>query len=87
MAERGVRHGADPGREIVRHVRGVRGRWDDAGHRPVAENVFEEELRPIAAAELGRDTGKGPVPELPQQGAFLEGPVDEDGDAARLGQG
>ena len=44
---------AEPGLEVVPHVRHARSRRDDAGHRRMRNDEFEKELRPAAAAELG----------------------------------
>src|SRR3954451_19796454 len=40
---------ADPALHIVVHVVGIAGRRDDAGHRRLGEDVFQEQLRPAGA--------------------------------------
>src|SRR5271170_7299506 len=42
----GIWQGPAHGAQIVRHMPRIGGAWDDCGHSWVAEQIFEEELRP-----------------------------------------
>ena len=63
-------------REIVAYVLGLGHTGDGTGHGLVGEDVFEEELCPALAVELGRPVGQWLAPDGAEQAAAPERQVD-----------
>ena len=61
---------------------GISRRRDHAGDRRLADQVFEEKLRPAGAVEFGGPVGHGVSAHPAEQAALLEGLVDDDRDAS-----
>src|SRR5688572_26034326 len=82
FARRVVGYGTERRLRILFHVLRIARLRQHAGHGGVRENVFQRELRPRLAADVGGPLGQRFSFEPPEIGAIHERPVDHQGDAA-----